>query len=560
MISFFRRSRRPDSYNIDRSIRSNLRARKKAAERRKKHFDLPEFNIRTVHASALGKKVINRYAVGSSTVLITDQYEYLVDDPPLSQEEKMHLAEIASNLLFMIPTDAVNDGNRFESYLEASGLSDERFKYLLRREILGYGPLEPLVGDPKVEDIIVASPKHPVSCSHSDYGIMPTNISFTAEEADAYVEKLVHLCGKSISLFRPIMSIRLPNGSRLSVSYKKEVSMEGSNFVIRKFPEKPWSITSLMVLNTLPPEMAGWLMVLEEYRKAFLVCGSMGTGKTSMINALCNLIPERSVIVTIEDTPELRLAHPNRISLVVREPVTLDEKGEIGMFELVKESLRMSADYIIVGEVRGEEGRVWAQAIMTGHGGITSLHAESPRAAIERLLSDPISVEKGTLRSLSGILYLAKFSIRNDRKMIQRRRAINFYDIDKDFNLTPLFKYDSERDLFSYDEGLLLESNVAARIIDEFSIEKNDFLKKVRSRIAFLRKLTDLAKVQPEYSDYSEVARSVWAFQSSPKKSEMEKGSMHGKCPPAFSMNGGIRCPATAKRMLKAKGMPATFP
>jgi len=478
-------------------------------------FDLPVLNIHSSHADLSSLDIVDRYSVGASTIYITGDYKYIVNDPPLTQQEQESLLGISSKLLFLIPVSMVNDESKFEEYVQKAGLDEPRFKYLLKREVLGYGKLEPMVRDAKVEDIVVPSASSHVSCTHSDYGIMPTNVSFEPAELDRYLERLVHLSGKSVSLFRPILSIRLPNGDRLSASYKKEVSVDGSNFIIRKFPEKPWSITSLMLLNTIPPEMAAWLMLLEEYKKAFLVCGAMGTGKTSMINALCNLIPERSVIVTIEDTPELKLAHPNRFSLVVRESVTLDEKGDIGMFALVKEALRMSADHLVVGEVRGEEARVWAQAIMTGHGGVTSLHSESPRAAIQRLLSPPISVERGALGSLGGILYITRTSSRMADRLVQRRRAINFFDVGNDLSCVPLFNYDFSSDSFSADEGLLASSNIAGRIMEEAGITKSLLIEKYRARVAFLGKLKRLSKMQPEFRDYLFVAKAVWRFQAS---------------------------------------------
>ncbi|MBC7120024.1 MAG: type II/IV secretion system ATPase subunit [Candidatus Methanosuratus sp.] len=489
----------------------------------KSRFDLPAFNIKTSYVRLSNHEIIESYPVGLATVYITKEMEYLINDPPLTPEEHTKLGEIASRLLFIMPASAVGDERQFDEYLKRAGLSDPRFKYFIKREIVGYGPLDPMVSDQKIEDIVVASSSNPVSCSHSDYGTMPSNVRFRSEEIDRYVEKLVHLSGKSVSLYKPILSIRLPDGSRLSASYKKEVSVEGSSFIIRKFPEKPWSITSLMLMNTLSPEIAAWLMMLEEHRKAFLVCGSMGTGKTSTINALCNLLPERAVIVTIEDTPELRLAHPNRFSMVVRESATLDERGEIGMFALVKEALRMSADYIIVGEVRGEEGRIWAQAIMTGHGGITSLHAESPSSALERLLSQPISVDKGALKSLAGILFLGKSSYFAEGRPRQRRRVLNYYDLNPDLTLTPFFSYSGEEDAFGHSESRIVSSNSARRIMQETGFSEKVFLDKYRKRVAFLTKLLQIARVRPEYREYLIVAKAVWLFQSSPDDFDPEE-------------------------------------
>ncbi|MDI9643878.1 MAG: type II/IV secretion system ATPase subunit [Candidatus Verstraetearchaeota archaeon] len=488
----------------------------------KNKFSLPPFQIKTSHVRLSNYEIIDSYRVGLATVYVTKDLEYLIHDPPLTPEEHSMLAEVASKLLFIMPTSAVGDERQFDDYLKKAGLDDPRHKYFLKREIIGYGPLDPMVSDHKVEDVVLASSNNPVSCTHSDYGNMPSNVVFAPGEVDRYVEKLVHLSGKSVSLFRPILSIRLPDGSRLSASYKREVTVEGSSFIIRKFPEKPWSITSMMLNNTISPQMAAWLMVLEEHRKAFLVCGAMGTGKTSMINALCNLIPERAIIVTIEDTPELRLAHPNRFSLVVRESVTLDERGEIGMFALVKEALRMSADYIIVGEVRGEEGRIWAQAIMTGHGGITSLHAESPSSALERLLSHPISVDRGALRSLAGILLVGKYPSRVEGRTRIRRRVLNYYDLDPDLRLTPLFTYQGEEDRFVCDERALISSNSARRVIEETGVSEEAFLQNYRKRVKFLTRLLEISKVRAEFRESGLVAKAVWAFQSSPDSFDPE--------------------------------------
>jgi flagellar protein FlaI len=503
----------PPSSRLDDEIYEKL---EKRGEREGSGFELPPFHIKISHADPGSLKTIDSYPMGPSMVYITEDYGYFIHDPVLTTEEKGWLMGMASKLLFLMPVSIVTDEGKFEEYLARVGLNEDRFRYFLRREIFGYGALEPMVMDPKIEDVVVAASGRPVSCIHSSYGTMPTNVIFTSVELDRFIEKLVHLSGRSVSHFRPLISIRLPNGGRLSLSYKREVSPDGSSFIIRKFPEKPWSITSLMLLNTLPPEMAAWLMLLEEHRKAFLISGAMGTGKTSLINALCNLMPERSVIITIEDTAELRLAHPNRFSLVVRASSTMDEKGEIGMFALVKEALRMSADHLIVGEVRGEEARIWAQAIMTGHGGITSLHAEDPYAAIERLLSPPLSVERGALKSLSGIISVAKIVSRCDGKLTQRRRVLNFYDVGPRLELTPLFEFNHEADSFSYRERSLLESNSAKRIMRESGLNESTLLDMFLRRVAFLRRLMELSKQKTEFLDYQVVTRAAWAFQSSP--------------------------------------------
>jgi len=338
------------------------------------HADLKSFNGTT------RSTVIDEYKIDLATIFITSDGRYLVHDPPITEYELEAAEREAENLIFTIPDVISSKENGLQRILISAGISDDRIVYLLSREISGYSVLQPAIKDSYVEDIQIPGPDTPARIMHSIYGPLVSNIVFTDEELDKLVEKLVHLSGKSISVYQPMLSIRLPEGHRLTVTYKREIGHRGSSLTIRKFPERPWSITMMLLKETIDPIVAAWLMTLIEHRKAILVAGTMGTGKTSMINALANMIPERATIVTIEDTAELKLAHPYWIPLVTRDPVTLDERGSIGIFKLVKHALRLSADYIVIGEVRGEEAKIWANALLSGHGGITSFHAESPEA------------------------------------------------------------------------------------------------------------------------------------------------------------------------------------
>ncbi|MGC8937120.1 MAG: type II/IV secretion system ATPase subunit, partial [Candidatus Methanomethylicaceae archaeon] len=357
--------------------------RKKPAGQRKRRmeFDLPAPQIRVLKGPVPEGRVKAQYKVGLSTVTIVGD-RYVIVDPYLSEEDKARLERTASQLLFIIPSEAVRDEGLFKKYLEEYGITDEVTYYFLRREVLGYGPYDVLMNDENIEDI--AAWPDGVTCSHKHFGTLFADISMPEEEFNRYIEKFVHISGKSVSLYNPLLSIRLPTKDRLTVTYGREAS-DRPSFAIRKFPRQPWSITSIMMMGSLTPEMAAWLMLLVKYKRALLVCGPVGSGKTSLINALCSLIPADQVVVTCEDTPELRLARQNWISFITRESSTVEAGGDIGMFDLVRHALRQPAQYIIVGEVRGEEGRVWAQAIATGHGGITSLHAETPEGALERL-------------------------------------------------------------------------------------------------------------------------------------------------------------------------------
>jgi flagellar protein FlaI len=482
----------------------------------------PPLPIRSFSVKPASLKMLDSYPVGLGMAYITEDYHYLASDPILEQDEVRMLTEMGSKLIFLMSSEALMNEDRFDRYLTKAGLSEDRLRYFLKREIFGYGILEPLVEDPLIEDIIATSANSPVLCVHSNYGTMPTNITLEPEEMDRYLERLVHLSGRSVSLFRPIITLKLPNGGRLSASYREEVSPRGSNFTIRKFPEKPWSITLLMQLNTLPPEMAAWLMLLEEYRKAFLVSGSTGTGKTSLINALCALLPERSIIVTIEEASELRLVNPHRISLKAGEPSEEDSKMGAGMAPLMEEALGMNADYVVLEQIRGEEGRIWVQAIMNGCGGMATLNAEEPSIAVQRLLSPPISADAEAIKSLRGIVWMGKFVSQAGGRFSQRRRAVSFLDLGPDLELIPLFEYNADCDSFISKEEMIMESNSAKMIMNEFGISASTLLDRYLQRVDFFRLMKELSKWRAEFREYPVAAKAAWSFQSNPEAFDPE--------------------------------------
>jgi len=484
--------------------------------RQRMEFDLPVLEIHTLHRTGPPPegRVRAEYKVGLSTVTVVND-QYVITDPYLSEEEKAQLERVASQLLFLMPAAAARDESVFRRHLEEYGINDETLYYFLRREVLGYGVFDVLMQDDRIEDV-TAWPEV-TSCSHKDFGTLRTNISMPEQEFDRYVEKFVHMAGKSVSLYNPLLSIRLPTNDRLTVTYQKEVS-DRPSFSIRKFPKQPWSITSIMMMGTLTPEMAAWLMLTVKYKRAILVCGPVGSGKTSLINALCSLIPADQVVVTCEDTPELRLARQNWFSFMTRESTTVEERGEIRMFDLVKHALRQPANYIIVGEVRGEEGRVWAQAIATGHGGITSLHAETPEGAIERLRADPINVAEGALRDLSTIVVMKSFYVRRPGgDTVKVRRVTGIYDLSLNLKGTAvepvcLFKYDPEADSFAQTADPLA-SSTAERIAE--SVPRERLAEEYRLYTRFLRSLLVLGHAFPELGSHTKVTELVWSLYGS---------------------------------------------
>jgi len=501
---------------------------------RNNFFSFNPFLFKINRASISNSIVIDQYKVGYSYIYITSDGRYIIEDPIITQSEIQALNNILEYLLYKLHTIEITDENKFEEAIKKMGIKNDKLIYFLKREIFGFGVLDPAVKDSKVEDIQIPAPNVPARIIHSDYDKLISNIVLDENELNNYVEKLVYKSGKNISAFRPLLSIRSSDTTRLTVTYKKEVGHKGSSITIRKFPENPWSITRLIVKNTLDPMMAAWLMQLIENKKAILIIGGMGCGKTSLINGLCNCINERATIITVEDTPELRLAHPYWIPLITRESLTLDEKGSIDMFTLVKHALRMSGDYLIVGEVRGEEGRIWAQAIMTGHGGITSFHAETHNVAIERLINEPINVDIGSLASLHSIVNIKKYVlIKEDERGIPRkvfvRRIAGIYDLEvqlekKKVKFYKMFSYDSLKDSFNVPKlENIVRLPTAKLIMEEKGWDEKMFIDDLIMKYKFFLKLKEKSLIEEKFLDYRFVTQLIWKFYENPKQFKLEE-------------------------------------
>lgn len=270
-----------------------------------------------------------------------------------------------------------------------------RIMYYINRELVGLGPIHVIMNDRMIEDVSVNGLYMPVYVWHRKYESIPTNLIFNDEETlDNLIIKLTHLSQKHISTAFPVLDAMLPGKDRLAATFKREVSPKGGTFTIRRFREEPFSIVDLIELKTLDERIAAYFWLLIENRMTVAVIGGTGAGKTSTLNALASLIKPTMKIVTVEEIPEINLVHDNWVQLVSRESYGLGSEkiGEIGLFDLVKMSLRYRPDYIIVGEIRGEEAFVLFQALATGHGGMTTLHAESIEYAIKRLTSPPMNV------------------------------------------------------------------------------------------------------------------------------------------------------------------------
>ena len=270
-------------------------------------------------------------------------------------------------------------------------------EYYLCRDLVGFGEIDVIMNDAMIEDLSVNGLNLPVYVWHRKHESLPTNLVFTDENTlDNLIVKLAHVSGKHISTAFPILDAMLPGKDRLAATFRREVSPDGGSFSIRRFREEPFSIIDLIKMGTINEEIAAYFWVLIENRMTLAVIGGTGAGKTSTLNALASLVKPAMKIVTVEEIPELNLPHENWVRLVSRESYGLGafKTGEVTLFDLVKTSLRYRPDYIVVGEIRGEEAFVLFQALAVGHGGLTTIHAENLEYTVKRLTSHPMNVAK----------------------------------------------------------------------------------------------------------------------------------------------------------------------
>lgn len=250
-------------------------------------------------------------------------------------------------------------------------------------EIIGFGPITSLLQDSSVTEIMVNGPDH-VYIEVKGKLVM-TNIHFKDDNHVMHViKKIVSTIGRRIDESSPMVDARLPNGSRVNAIIPP-LAIDGPSITIRKFAEDPFRIEDLVRFGTLNSKMAEFLKACVEGRMNIVVSGGTGSGKTTTLNVLSSFIPEDERIVTIEDAAELQLPQPHVVRLETK-PANVEGRGEVTIRDLVKNSLRMRPDRIVVGEVRSGEALDMLQAMNTGHdGSLTTGHANSPRDMLSRL-------------------------------------------------------------------------------------------------------------------------------------------------------------------------------
>ena len=359
----------------------------------------------------------------------TQKIRYEIIEPSLPKGEEKHLLEIKELLMDELDVNLkdIESKEKAEDYLKQKiremvkkyhlktpAEAIDKLTYYVVRDFIGYGKIDPLMKDHMIEDISADGVNIPIYVWHRVYESLPTNILFTdAAELDSFIIRLAYLAGKNISIATPILDASLPEGSRIQLTYGREITRRGSTFTIRRFKVDPLTISDLIAFKTLSSEMAAYLWYLIENRASVMVVGGVACGKTTFLNCLSMFIKPEMKIVSVEDTQEINLPHENWIPSVVRSGFKVEEKqlGTITLYDLLRAAVRQRPDYIIVGEVRGDEAYTLFQAMATGHLGMCTMHAESVEAAINRLESEPMKIPKPLIAMTNVIMVMERTEV-----------------------------------------------------------------------------------------------------------------------------------------------------
>ncbi|NJE04843.1 hypothetical protein E3E36_01485 [Thermococcus sp. M36] len=382
-----------------------------------------------------------------------------------------------------------------------------KFRYLLKRDIIGIGPLEPLMRDPYIEDIHIIGANY-VSLIHKIFDAMETNITFgdNLRLAD-YFKNLSERMGRPVSDKNPIVDGTLPDGSRINIIYSPDVSIQGPSATIRKFSATPLSVIQLVKWNTFSAEVAAYLWLALEYGMSIFVCGETASGKTTTLNSIIPFIKPEAKIYTAEDTPEVVVPHKNWQRLTTRERGP--EESRVTLFDLLKAALRSRPNYIIVGEIRGAEGAIAFQAMQTGHPVMATFHAGDVRKMIQRFTGSPINIPVTFIDNLNIALFQQAVYVRGKflRRVVSVVEIEGYYEELGGVATRNVFEWDSvtDRHIFrGMNNSYILERKIAevAGYEDPKEIYNELFL---RARI--IKRMVELG-----ITDYYAVHREIKAF------------------------------------------------
>jgi flagellar protein FlaI len=433
------------------------------------------------------------------------EYIYQSIEPPMndSEQELLHLIKDSLGRTLEYELDKMGNKDKeeylkrsIESFLKTRSLrldpqAKEKIVYYIVRDYVGYGPIDVLMSDPRIEDISCDGVNVPLFIFHQKYESIKTSVKFVDEaELNSFVIQMGQRCGKQISVATPILDGTTGEGHRVQATYSREVTTRGSSFTIRRFKEKPFTPVELIKFNTANADMVAYLWLAVEHGKSMIICGGTASGKTATLNASAIFIAPGKKIVTMEDTREINLPHENWIPGTTRTGVGErgpDGKapGEIDMFELVRAALRQRPNYIIVGEVRGKETSTMFQAMATGHTTFSTMHADSVKSMVTRLENPPISTPRILLTALNFVIIQLHVRVKDSevRRITQIVELVGFEPETNELITNTVYEWDQRTDSFIYKghsfilDGLMEMKNMTHEEMDREFKQRVDLIK-----------------------------------------------------------------------------------
>lgn len=446
-----------------------------------------------------------------------EELTYNVMEPPLSEDEKKYmnlieksLEKLISSKIVVIRPEEREDflRTRFSDIIRMYGFNlneahQDRIFYHIRKRYLGLDKIDVIMKDHYIEDISCNGPNNYLYIYHRIYGSVRTNVSYGEIELNKFVMRMAQISGKHISILQPIKDISMPDGSRANLTLGSEVTKKGATFTIRKFRDKPMSPVELLDYSSIDSKMLAYAWMLLDYKRSILVSGGTASGKTTLLNVLCSFIRPEMKIVSLEDTAELNLVHPNWIQSVTRSGfgnegdtgtssvsgvsgVSAKTPGDIGLYDLLVAALRQRPEYIIVGEVRGAEAFTLFQAIAVGHACMGTIHAGNMRELLSRVESNPMNVPRTLFAAMDAVCFsaLVRRGDRNVRRVMSIMEVLEL-DPNGDLITNPVFRWDAFSDKFVFSG----KSHIFEKIEAQLGIKEEALINEMEERSNFLTSL-----------------------------------------------------------------------
>ncbi|MCE8422631.1 MAG: type II/IV secretion system ATPase subunit [Candidatus Methanoperedens sp.] len=451
-------------------------------------------------------------------------YQYHVAEPALSEFEDLFLKEIKDRLKDVLLVEDIKSEEDKDKILtnkvkqlvkdyaiDITPTTLEKVMYYTRRDFIYFGKIDPLMHDNRIEDVSANGHDIPIYLYHKKYTNIPTNIYFNEADLNSFVIRLAQRCGKHISVAEPMVDATMPDGSRIQMTLGKEVTSRGATFTIRKFSEIPITPIDLINWSTFSAEEMAYLWICIENNKSLIFAGGTASGKTSSLNAVSLFIPIQAKIVSLEDTRELKLPHPNWIPGTTRDSFTADGKGSIDMYELLRAALRQRPEFLLVGEVRGKEALTLFQAMSTGHTTFSTMHADSVSSAIHRLENPPISVPRTMIQALNIISIQAQTYVKGKRAR-RNMKLVEITDID------PTTRNIRTNDIFVWDPLTDKFMRVGeSKALNEIMIRRGWNLSDLKNELVNRQKVLEFM-VNNKISDFNAISTIIHDYQGTPEK------------------------------------------